>query len=643
VDEPSVGEQGARVRDRLRDAAARRVGGRARERDALLALLSRGDAPAVVFVSGPGGIGKSTMVAGATAALERRVLTLDGRAVEPTASGFLAALSRELGKDVTSVAEAGAAVDRADAGALVIDSFERLNLLDGWLRNEFLVALPADVRTVIVGRRPPNLAWRTASGWRQLLAEVVVGPLRDGDARLLVDRRGLPPEAAARVLRFGRGHPLALELLAEALTGHPHLDLPDGPPAEVVEELFEVLLDDLDPRERRTVENAAVLRRVTQPLLAAVLSDGGAGSVDGDLQRAWRTLRDLPFTRTTATGMEFEPVARQVVAGALEIRDPARVRALRRRAAEAALRDAERGPSWDATADLLYLVQNPVVRDSYLPPDDQQHPVEAAAADDLAAVLAITERHDGPAGAAIVERWWRAHRADFVVGRGRDGAVTAFSVLVPLADVDRRLAETDPVVAAFLADVRARPLPAEGIALVHRRALGLRRGEKPSPELGAMVVDMKRRYLELRPALARVFAAVTGWVDSAPVLRSLGFGRIGPEVRIGPVALHPCALDFGPGSVDGWLQRLVLAEAAPPGPAAAPPTPGPPEVVAQLSAREREVLTVLAEGVTNNELAQRLFISERTANRHLSNIFTKLGVRTRTAAARRAIEAGLTG
>jgi DNA-binding NarL/FixJ family response regulator len=44
------------------------------------------------------------------------------------------------------------------------------------------------------------------------------------------------------------------------------------------------------------------------------------------------------------------------------------------------------------------------------------------------------------------------------------------------------------------------------------------------------------------------------------------------------------------------------------------------------------VLTVLAEGVTNQELADRLFISERTANRHLSNIFTKLGVSSRAAA-----------
>jgi DNA-binding NarL/FixJ family response regulator len=77
---------------------------------------------------------------------------------------------------------------------------------------------------------------------------------------------------------------------------------------------------------------------------------------------------------------------------------------------------------------------------------------------------------------------------------------------------------------------------------------------------------------------------------------------------------------------------LVLAEAAQRGPATPSPMPGPTAEFAQLSVREREVLTVLAEGVTNNELGERLFISERTANRHLSNIFTKLGVPSRAAA-----------
>jgi DNA-binding NarL/FixJ family response regulator len=132
-------------------------------------------------------------------------------------------------------------------------------------------------------------------------------------------------------------------------------------------------------------------------------------------------------------------------------------------------------------------------------------------------------------------------------------------------------------------------------------------------------------------------------------MRIMGFGRVRPEISFADTTFHLCALDFGPGSVDGWLARHVLLEsgdAAAVGPQDAgstllPPAERPP--VARLSAREREVLAALADGLTNMELAERLFISERTANRHLSNIFTKLGVRNRTSAARIAIEAGLAG
>jgi ATP/maltotriose-dependent transcriptional regulator MalT len=52
----------------------------------------------------------------------------------------------------------------------------------------------------------------------------------------------------------------------------------------------------------------------------------------------------------------------------------------------------------------------------------------------------------------------------------------------------------------------------------------------------------------------------------------------------------------------------------------------------KLSARELEVLKLIADGSTNREIANALVISERTVARHLSNIFTKLGVASRTAA-----------
>ena len=60
-----------------------------------------------------------------------------------------------------------------------------------------------------------------------------------------------------------------------------------------------------------------------------------------------------------------------------------------------------------------------------------------------------------------------------------------------------------------------------------------------------------------------------------------------------------------------------------------------------LTAREKEVLHLVAHGGTNRAIAAELFLSEKTVARHLSNIFVKLGVSSRSSAASYAYEHGL--
>jgi ATP/maltotriose-dependent transcriptional regulator MalT len=60
-----------------------------------------------------------------------------------------------------------------------------------------------------------------------------------------------------------------------------------------------------------------------------------------------------------------------------------------------------------------------------------------------------------------------------------------------------------------------------------------------------------------------------------------------------------------------------------------------------LSGRELEVLTLVAEGLTNRDIAERLVLSEHTVNRHVANILRKLGLTSRTAAASLAGRYGL--
>jgi len=76
------------------------------------------------------------------------------------------------------------------------------------------------------------------------------------------------------------------------------------------------------------------------------------------------------------------------------------------------------------------------------------------------------------------------------------------------------------------------------------------------------------------------------------------------------------------------VERLLSADTLDPG--------------GQLTGREREVLALVATGMTNRAIASELVISERTVARHLANIFTKLGVSSRAAATAFAYEQGLT-
>jgi DNA-binding CsgD family transcriptional regulator len=62
---------------------------------------------------------------------------------------------------------------------------------------------------------------------------------------------------------------------------------------------------------------------------------------------------------------------------------------------------------------------------------------------------------------------------------------------------------------------------------------------------------------------------------------------------------------------------------------------------AGLTAREQDVLALLAEGLPDREIARRLFISERTVHHHVSSVLTKIGVSSRTAAARQAARMGI--
>ncbi|CAA9470946.1 MAG: Two-component transcriptional response regulator, LuxR family [uncultured Solirubrobacteraceae bacterium] len=83
-------------------------------------------------------------------------------------------------------------------------------------------------------------------------------------------------------------------------------------------------------------------------------------------------------------------------------------------------------------------------------------------------------------------------------------------------------------------------------------------------------------------------------------------------------------------------RRLIERFVDAPGPSAKPPPQ-----LDELTPREREVLELIARGLSNSELAQRLYLSEKTIKTHVGRILMKLGIRDRVQAVILAYEAGI--
>ena len=619
------------VADRMTESVGRGSVGREREFGALRAAAAAQEPPFLVaFVHGPGGIGKSHLVRRLLDDLPRPVrgVYLDGRDVEPTPQGLRRALGQALGlgaaePDVAALVRALASCPTL----LVIDTYEVLGLLDAWLRTQFLPALPATTLTVLAGRDRPAVAWHTTAGWQGLVREFPLTALSEDEAAQLLHLRGLDEHQARWAGEFAHGHPLALELAAAAVRADPRCTSvrPSAPAS-----LLEAFLGQLASDTVTVVEAASTVRRITEPVLAAMLDLPSA-------RAAFDVLRALPFTEPTGEGLLLHDVVRDTVGHDLSMRDPDRRRAYRRRAVAHLTEHPHgaRSDPWLNTADLMFLIENPVLRDACFPSGRPAHWVEPAASRDRTAITDIAVRHESPAAAALLARWWQRHPETFSVARGADSDVTAFVQIAELDQVDPRLLADDPVGEVWRAHLRDRPPAADDRVLVMRRCLGRASGELRSPAVSACWLDVKRVYMQLRPRLRRIYSVVADLPRMAPVFGPLGFQPAGEPVVIDGTAHQPVWLDFGPGSVDGGPAGLSATDA--PRPVASRDGS-----VIGLSSRELEVLRLVAAGRSNREIGELLFISEKTAGRHLSNIFTKLDVHTRAEAARIAAEQGLT-
>ncbi len=550
-----------RVADILAQRASTSMVGRDTELEALLGVLED-ESALVVHIHGIAGVGKSTLLTGFTHQAEARgavVVPLDCRLIEPTERGFVQELAGAIQSDEVTV---GAVTDGLGAlgerVVLTLDTYEVFRLMDTWLRQVFVPQLSDNVRLILAGRQPPVAAWRIAPEWQGLFRSITLESLDEGGALELLSQAGLAVDQARRINRHTRGHPLALRLAASAALERPGLEFEEETVQGVVEELTHLFLADVkDPETREGLEAASVVRRITHSLLAAMLPDSAS-------QGIYDRLGELPFVESRRDGLRLQDAVHDALSEVLHAGDPSRCRDYRRRAwhqLSSEVRGAGIAELWRYTADMLYLIENPVTREAFFPSGTQEFVVEPARPDDGAAIHAIAAKHEGPQGSALLDTWWANLPAAFHVVREGDGSVVGFYCIFDPDTVDPAWMMSDPLVRGWWQHLESTRTSKNHMALFLRRWLSRDHGEVPSPVQAACWLDIKRAYMELRPKLRRVYLTVVDLPTYAPVAVKLGFQPLADlGVELDESLYHTAMLDFGPASVDGWLAGLAADE-----------------------------------------------------------------------------------
>ncbi|HEU5111157.1 MAG TPA: ATP-binding protein [Micromonosporaceae bacterium] len=501
----------------------------------------------VLFVHGQGGIGKTTLLQEfrvRAQAAGRGVVQIDGRDVDPSPEGLDAAARRALdchdGRQPTAELLAGA--------VLLIDGYEELAPIDGWLRGELIPGLRAESVVVLAGRDPPAPPWRTDIGWRQLVAVHRLDPFDPTESGELLAHAGVAAPLRQRLRTLGRGHPLTMALLADlAATGDVPDTLADAP--DLISALLESFLRDVPSDAHLTgLTTCAIAWLTTEDLLTQLIG--------ADAPAVWQWLTRRPFITTGPRGLFTHDLARDVLDAEFQRRAPERYRATRWTIYTHAVTGLRAGPSLDRplhAQQLVYLMRtSPFTTAISALRAQGTATVVPARPDERERVCSLIEQFEGPASAELARGWLGEQPDHLSVVRTGDGvAGFAHHLFCPGGGA---MEDRDPIVRAILDHVmREGPTrPGELIDIV-RFAGGARDHQR---DLYAVLATSASSTIEwvTRP-LAWSFAVTIDVEYWGPFFDYLAFARL-VEVDIGGLRHVAYGIDWRRFPVDAWFDLM---------------------------------------------------------------------------------------
>jgi hypothetical protein len=567
-DEPlPVPDPARTLGDRLRARAAARFVGREAELGLLRAAVGRGaPAHALCFVHGPGGIGKSSL-------LERLrllsdpgvdVVSVNGAELLPSPQGVLDGIGAALGlgdRAITADALAAAWSARGRS-VLLLDTFEALAPVQGWLRDSWLPGLPAEVSVVLAGRHAPDSRWCAHPLWGGAMRVVPLGMLGADACARLIERHGAPAALCDDLARRARGLPLAAVLLASEAcrTGR----LPEALGEELVRALTRRCLDQApSAAHREALLACALARRADRALIAHLFDRDRAESL-------FDWLAAQGYVSGSREGLRLHDLMREAVLADTDWCDRERFRTLRRTVIRCLAGRVRPGrDAWEATLDLFYARR-------LTPGFRRFHDVDGLARvctgigtrTDLPAVLAFASRHLPESEHASFRRWAAHPAADLVIVRERDGGLCGVAVLLHTHALGDAEIDADPVVASVRAALgpRWREPTAGTHSILARHWFAVGDPSAPSPGLTALMAYANPLFADPALRLFVLWSQIPPYLE--PMFPELGFGSLpGCDRELSGRPYRMIVRDWQAEPWGAWVRRAVTPEAGGPQPA----------------------------------------------------------------------------